>query len=183
MDKDQMKFLKTKRNLFQKEEVLRNMRNCIVSLLNYLQNNDLHFNLYYDSEHLNWINNNVKVRNKDRYYGSHGDFQIDVDDTKAIFTEKGREDDCLKLHSIAEFFNAIPNHTMLIKCSLSNEPELEITKYAFLSKPSLFLSSPENWLLSADKKFIIEKVNDDVVRFIEITKNEPILRVTLLLKD
>ena len=182
MDIDRIEFLKIKRDLFKRETQLKGRRNRIFTELNYLQKNNLHYNLYYDLENVNWINNNIKVRKKDGYRGIHGDFQIDVDDMEALHTEKGNEENCFQYKSILEFFNEISNDTMLIRCSLFGDTEIEITKYAFLSQPSLFFSEPDTWILSSDKKYIIERIsNKEVVRFIDITKEEPILRVKLLL--
>ncbi|MCH3885059.1 hypothetical protein [Tenacibaculum aquimarinum] len=86
------------------------------------------------------------------------------------------------IKSISEFFNKIPDNTMLIICSLSGNPEFEISKKTFLSKPSIFLSSPENWVLTTDGKYIIESIWDQgIIRFIDITQVEPVLQVKLLL--
>jgi hypothetical protein len=49
--------------------------------------------MFYEFENLNWIDSNIPVRNRDGYSGSHGDFQIDVDDASCIcsFTLKEKE--------------------------------------------------------------------------------------------
>lgn len=73
-------------------------------------------NVFYAFEYLNWINENIKVRNKDGYHGSHRDFQIDVNDLYAISTEKGKEDQFLAIKFITEFFNKISDDKMLIVC-------------------------------------------------------------------
>ena len=181
MDSDRVEYLKEKRLLLQNELRLKKIRDKIATELNYLQKHNFHCNLFYDFTYINWINENVNVRNKEGYHGSHGDFQIDVNDRDAIYKESGTADDFLKIKPIAEFFNKISNDTMLIICSLFGNPEFEISKNAFLSKPSIFLSTPENWVLTADKKYVIESMWDQgVIRFIDLTQEKPILKVRLL---
>lgn len=184
MDSNKVEYLKQKRILLQKEIRLKKIRDRINSELNYLQEHNFHFNVFYDFEYVNWINENIKVRNKNGYHGSHGDFQIDVNDIDAISTEKGKKDDFLAIKSITEFFNKISDDKMLIVCSLTGNPEFEISKSTFLSKPSIFLSSPENWVLTTDKKYIIESIWDQgVIRFIDITQVKPVLQVKLLISQ
>lgn len=184
MDSNKVEHLKEKRILLQKENRLKKICDRITSELNYLQENNFQFNVFYDFEYINWINENIKVRNKDGYHGSHGDFQIDVNDKDAISTEKGKEDEFLAIKSIREFFHKIPDDTMLIVCSLSGNPEFEISKNTFLSKPSIFLSSPENWILTTDKKYIVESIwEQKIIRFIDVTQVEPVLQVKLLLSQ
>ena len=49
---------------------------------------------------------------------------------------------------------------------------------------SIFLSSPENWVLTTDKKYIIESIWDQgVIRFIDITQVKPVLQVKLLISQ
>ena len=61
---------------------------------------------------------------------------------------------------------------------------LKFQKNTFLSKPSIFLSSPENWVLTTDKKYIIESIWDQgVIRFIDITQVKPVLQVKLLISQ
>ena len=90
----------------------------------------------------------------------------------------------LTVGPIAEFFNRISNDTTLIICALGGDPELGISKEAFLSNPSIFFSSPETWVLSADKTSIIENIwEQGVLRFIDITQSEPILRVKSIINQ
>ena len=181
MDLNKVEYLKQKRILLQKEIRLKKMRDRITSELNYLQKHNFNFNVFYDFKYVNWINENIKVRNKDGYHGSHGDFQIDVNDKDAVSTEKGKADDLPRIKSITEFFNKISDDNNLIVCSITGNPEFEISKNTFLSKPSIFLSSPENWVITRDKKYIIESIWDQgIIRFIDITQVEPVLQVTLL---
>ena len=178
MDRNKIEYLKEKQLLLQKEIRLKELRKRIAPELNYLEEHSFDFKVFYDFKYINWINDNIKVRPKDGYRGSHGDFQIDVDDLDVVDTVITSEDDFLTVGPIAEFFNRISNDTTLIICALGGGPELEISKKAFLSNPSIFFSSPETWVLSADKTSIIENIREQgVVRFIDITQSERILRV------
>lgn len=184
MDRKKIEYLKEKRILLQKEIRLKELRNRIAPELNYLEEHNFDFNVFYDFEYINWINDNVKVRNKDGYRGSHGDFQIDVDDLGVVATKIASENDLLTVKPIIEFFNRISNDTTLIICTLGGDPEVEISKEAFLSNPSIFLSSPDTWVLSADKTSIIENIwEQGVVRFIDITQHEPILLVKAMISS
>ncbi len=53
---------------------------------------------------------------------------VKVNDIDAISTEKGKKDDFLAIKSITEFFNKISDDKMLIICSLTGNPEFEISK-------------------------------------------------------
>jgi hypothetical protein len=185
MDKKEIEYLKKKRILLQKDIRLKKLRDRISLELNYLEEQNLTFNVIYDSEYINWINDNVKVRNKDGYHGVHGDFQIDVDDLAAdVNTKIASVNNLLTVKPIVGFFNKISNDTTLIICKLGGNPELEISKEAFLSNPSIFLSNMETWVLSTDKTFIIESISEqEVVRFIDITQSEPILRVKVMINS
>ena len=184
MDRNKIEYLKEKRLLFQKENQLKELRKRIAPKLNYLEGHGFAFKVFYDFKYINWINDNIKVRPKDGYRGSHGDFQIDVDDLNVVNTKIASKDDFLTVGPIAEFFNRISNDTALIICTLGGDPELGISKEAFLSNPSLFFSSPETWVLSADKTSIIENIwEQGVVRFIDITQSEPILRVKSIINQ
>ncbi len=181
MDKNKLEYLKEKRILLKKEIRLKELRDKISSELNYLKEQNFTFNIFYNFEYVNWINNNINVRNKDGYRGSHGDFQINVNDREVISTPIETHNDLLTIKSVTAFFKDISNNTTFIVCSLSGNPELEISKEAFLSNPSLFFSSPETWILSADKKYIIENIwSQNAIRFINITQPDPILKIKLL---
>lgn len=178
MDRNKIEYLKENQLLLQKEIRLKELRNRIAPELNYLEEHSFAFKIFYDFKHINWINNNIKVIPEGGYRNSHGDFQIDVDDSNVVNTKIATEDDFLTVGPITEFFNRISNDTTLIICNFGEEPELEISKEAFLSKPSIFFSSPETWVLSADKTSIIEYIwEKGEVSFIDITQSEPILRV------
>ena len=184
MDRNKIEYLKEKRLLLQKENRLKELRKRIAPKLNYLEEHSFAFKVLYDFKYINWINDNIKVRAKDGYRGSHGDFQIDVDDLNVVNTKIASVDDFLTVGPIAEFFNRISNDTTLIICALGGDPELGISKEAFLSNPSLFFSSPETWVLSADKTSIIENIwEQGVLRFIDITQSKPILRVKSIINQ
>jgi hypothetical protein len=57
----------------------------------------------------------------------------------------------------------------LIVCYQGGDPELEISVKAFLTTPGIFLNRMEVWLLTADKKWIIEYIADQAaIRFIQL---------------
>ena len=128
MDRNKIEYLKEKRLLLQKENRLKELRKRIAPELNYLEEHSFAFKVFYDYKYINWINDNIKVRPKDGYGGSHGDFQIDVDDLNVVNTKIASEDDFLTVGPIAEFFNRISNDTTLIICALGGNLELEISK-------------------------------------------------------
>ena len=176
MDKQKIENLREKRKLLQEEIRLKKIRDRIAPQLKYLHEHDSIYNVHYDSEHVNWINDKIKVRTKDGYSGIHGDFQIDVNDNSCLSATITTEDQILTVKPIAKFFNNIPNDTTLIICSIGGDPELEISKEIFLSKPSIFFFNPENWIISADRKFLIESIwEQGVIRFIDISQPLPVL--------
>lgn len=178
MDRSKREHLKEKRTLLKKEIHFKEMRNRIAPVLHYLEEQHFPFTIHYDFKYVNWIHQQVKVRSKDGYRGSHGDFQVDVNDATVITTKITSEDDFVTVKPMIAFFNEISNDTTLILCSLTGDPELEISKEAFLSKPSMFFSNPETWVLSRDRKYIIERIwSQDIIRCIDITQSEPILKV------
>ena len=92
MDRNKIEYLKEKRLLLQKENQLKELRKRIAPKLNYLEEHSFAFKVFYDFKYINWINDNIKVRPKDGYRGSHGDFQIDVDDLNVVNTKIASED-------------------------------------------------------------------------------------------
>jgi len=184
MDKNKIAYLKEKRILLKKEIRLKELRARITPVLSYLEEQQYPFTIHYDFEYVNWIHQHIKVRDKDGYRGSHGDFQIDVHDATVKTTRIKSEDDFLTVQPIATFFNEVSNDTTFIVCSLTGDPELEISKEAFLSRPSIFFSNPETWLLSRDRKYIIERIwRQEVIRFIDIRQPEPILKVKSIISS
>ncbi len=134
------------------------------------------FVIYYKFENLNWIESNVPVRKRDGYNGMYGDFQIDVDDSKVPIELKIKENE-IDSDKFSEIFSSlIPENTSLIVCYQGGDPELEISSEAFLSKPTIFFSRPENWIITTDKNWIIEYLwEQGVIRFIELQNSSPTL--------
>lgn len=178
MDEEKIKQLREKRAKLQKEVQLQRIRDRIGLELAYLESHNFDYEVFYDTSYLHWIHESLKVRKKDGYSGSHGDFQMDVQDSSALNIALKKEEAIFSHKSITAFFNRISNETKFIICSLGGDPELSVSKSAFLSNPSLFLSSPETWVLSGDKKTLIESVREQgVVRFMDISGPVPVLQV------
>jgi hypothetical protein len=184
MDKEKMEQLKAKKLLLQEEVRLKNLRGSIGSQIAHLEKTGHSYTVYYEAEHLNWIDSNVQVRKRDGYTGIHGDFQIDADDSKAISILKMKEVDIDSDEFKKEFLSLIPEDSMLNICYLSVVPELEIAVKAFLEKPTEFFSLPETWLLTTDKKWIVEYLwVQNKIRFIQLKGSTPTLIKTLVIED
>lgn len=178
MDEEKIKRLREKRAKLQKEVKLQRIRDRIAPELAYLESRNFNYEVFYDASYLHWIHESLKVRRKDGYHGSHGDFQMDVQDSSALNIALKKEEAIFSHKLIAAFFNRISNETTFIICSLGGNPELAVSKSAFLSNPSLFLSSPETWVISGDKKMLIESIREQgVIRFIALVEVEPVLQI------
>lgn len=174
MNKDKIKELKSKRVKLQEEVRLSNLRGRVASQIAHLEKLKDPYSVYYEFKNLNWIEANVRVRNRDGYKGIHGDFQIDVDDSNVInsLTISEIEIDSEKFKN--QFSSLISTDSSLIVCYQGGDPELEISFKAFLDKPTLFFSSPETWILTTDKNWIIEYIWDQgVIRFIKLQELVP----------
>jgi hypothetical protein len=106
----------------------------------------------------------------------HDDFQIDVEDSKATRACSISENE-IHSNKFSELFSSIiPDDTALIICHLGGDPELEISVKAFKNDPLTFFSKPETWIITSDKKWIIEYIWDQgVIRFIQLQMSTPIL--------
>jgi hypothetical protein len=176
MDKEKIEELKAKRLKLQKEVRLKNLRKRVASQISHLNKLDESYFLYYEFENLNWIDLNIRVRNRDGYTGIHGDFQIDVDDSNAVnlFNISEVEINSKKFKEL--FSSIISTESTLIVCYQGGDPELEFSANAFLNNPTQFFSKPETWILTTDKKWIIEYIWDQrVIRFIQIKASTPTL--------
>jgi hypothetical protein len=176
MDKEKIEKLKERRRQLQEEMRLKKLRDRISSQIHHLENLGESYIVYYSFENLNWINSNVQVRKRDGYRGIHGDFQIDVDDSKVLNNFTMREEE-INSHKFSELFlSFIPDHITLIVCYDVGDPELEISVNAFLSHPTEFLSHPETWIITFDKSMIIEYIwEQGVIRFIQLQNSIPTL--------
>jgi hypothetical protein len=168
--------LKDKRRELQKSLKLKQQRGRVASQIAHLEKLGHSFTVYYKSENLNWIDSNVRVRKRDGYNGIYGDFQLDVNDSNAVSSLKIKEEEIDSYKFTEPFLSIIPTNNSLIVCYQGGDPELEISQKAFLSKPTIFFSSPETWVITTDKKYVIEYMwGQGVIRFIELQKSNPIL--------
>lgn len=184
MDKEKIEELKSKRLKLQDDIRLKDLKQRVASQISYLEKSGESYLVLNEFEHLNWIASNVHVRNRDGYNGIHGDFQVDVGDSKAIssITFSEGEIDSKKFEQL--FLSLIPVTSTLIICYLSGDPELEISAKAFLGNPNEFFSRPETWILTKDKGWIIEYIWDQgVIRFIQLQESTPTLVMKIILVE
>jgi len=173
MNEEKIKELRDKRQQLQEEY---KFKTRVALQIAHLEKLGQSFVIYYKFENLNWIASNIRIRKKDGYNGIHGDFQIDVDDSivPSKLNMKENEIDSDKFYEI--FSSLIPINSSLIVCHQLGVPELEISSQAFLSKPSIFFSNPETWIITKDKNWIIEYLWDQgVIRFIKLENLSPTL--------
>ena len=77
----------------------------------------------------------------------------------------------------------IPDNTNLIICYDGGDPELEIPVKAFLSNPEKFISHPDTWMITTEKKWIIEYILDqEAIRFIQLQQSTPTLAKKIIVK-
>lgn len=182
MNKEKIEELKERRQQLQEEVRRKTLRERVASQLAHLEKLGHSYTVYYEFENLNWIASNVRVRNRDGYSGIHGDFQIDVDDSTALSNSNMSEEDMNSDTFREQFSSLIPGHNSLIVCYQGGDPELEITAEAFLSHPTEFFSRPETWIITADKRWIIEYIwEQEVIRFIQLKDSIPTLVKKLII--
>lgn len=185
MTKTKIDYLLEKRKKLQERIKQEELCEPISKAIEYLKLNNFNFNIHYKAHNLNWIADNLKVRNKNGYNGSHGDFQIDVDDNSVdICIKLKSENDFLKTSSIMSFLNTQSKGQNLIVCSLSSFAEVEISQKIFLSQPSVFFTNPETWVIDNEKSIIIEYIwKQEIVRFINVeNKENPKLELKALIE-
>ena len=176
MNPEKTEELKKRRQRLQEEVRLKGLRNRIAFKLDYLDEINQPYTIHYESENLNWIYSNVRIRKKDGYFGIHGDFQIDVNDSAAVETFEMSEEEMNSGGFQQHFLKLIPNNINLIICYDGGDPELEISAKALLSNPTKFISHPDSWMITTDKQWIIEYIMDqDSIRFIQLEQSTPIL--------
>lgn len=176
MDKKKIEELIAKRQKLQEEVRLQALRKRVASQISHLEKLEEPYSVFYEFENLNWIDSNVRVRNRDGYNGIHGDFQIDVDDSLAISSFAIDQEEINSEKFKEQFSSLIASESMLIVCYQGGDPELEFSVRAFLDNPIVFLSSPETWILTSDKKWIIEYIwEQGVIRFIQLNDSTPSL--------
>lgn len=161
--------LQEKLEQLRKAQKLKELENRISDEIKYLKEYEFDYTLFYKAEHLNWIANNIRTRNKDGYKGSHGDFQIDVNDDSALEGIQFAEEELTSEKFKEQLLNMASMEDAIIICRLGGDPEIEITLAAFLTNLSLFLSAPENWILAKNKKWLLEYlVDQNKIRIINI---------------
>ncbi len=176
MNEQKIEQLREKRLKLQEEIRLKDLRERVAFELAHLEKIGQSYRVHYDFEHLNWIVSNVPVRKKDGYHGIWGDFQIDVDDSKASSIIQLSEADITGEPFKKLVQSLIGEDCSLLVCYQGGDPELEISVQAFLTSPSIFLNRMEVWLLTTDKKWIIEHIADQAaIRFIQLQGAVPIL--------
>jgi hypothetical protein len=174
MDSERRAQLEAKKAELREELQQKELRDRIAAQIAHLEQIGQPFHVYYRYEHLHWINTHVQVRKRDGYTGIHGDFQIDVNDGEARIKKEMNEADLDAKTFQAAFLSVIPADISLIVCHQGGAPELELSVHAFLSRPSLFFSQPETWIITSDKNWIIEYIwEQGVVRFIELEQSLP----------
>lgn len=176
MDKEKIEELKSKRLKLQEEVRLKDLRKRVASQISHLDKLGESYFVFYEFENLNWIDSNVRVRKRDGYSGIHGDFQIDVDDSNAISSFNLGEEEINSEKFKEQFSSLISAGSTLIVCYQGGDPELEFSVKAFLDNPTVFFSRPETWILTTDKKWIIEYIwEQGVIRFVQLDDSKPIL--------
>lgn len=176
MNEQKIEQLRERRLKLQEEIRLKDLRERVAFEIAHLENMGQSYSIHYDFEHLNWIGSNVSVRKKDGYNGIWEDFQIDVDDSTASSVIKLSEEEINGDLFKKLIQTLISEDGALIVCYQGGAPELEISVKAFLNKPGVFLNRMEVWLLTTDKKWIIEYIADQgAIRFIHLEGSVPTL--------
>lgn len=176
MDKEKIEELKSKRLKVQEEARLKEFRERVKSQINHLEKLGETYFVFYEFENLNWVELNVRVRARDGYNGIHGDFQIDVEDSEAISSIDLSENDLDSEKFKETFSSLISIESRIVVCYQGGDPELEFSAKAFLDNPSIFFSRPETWILTTDKKWIVEYIwEQGVIRFVQLNDSKPTL--------
>lgn len=184
MDNEKIEELKVRRRHLKEEVRLKKLRERVASQISHLERLAESYFVYNKFENLNWIDSNVRVRKRDGYNGNHGDFQIDVDDSRAVNKLTIREVEINSNKFLKQFSSLITDQISLIVCYQGGDPELKISVKAFLSNPSVFLSRPETWIITADKSWIIEYIwEQGVIRFIKLKNSIPSIIKTIIIEE
>lgn len=183
MDKHKKERLKKRRLALQNELEQKELRQRVSSQIAFLENSGYAYSLYYESENLNWMVNNLSIRKKDGYHGLHDDIQIDINDAEAqetiFLSDVGLLADAMPV----EFLSNLIEDKRLMICYLGGDPELEISAAAFISNPEVFFSGFETWIITSEKDWIIEYIREqNVIRFIKLSDAKPVLLMNIVIK-
>lgn len=183
MNREKIEELKSKKLKLKEEVRLKDLRKRVAPQISHLDKFEEPFFVFYNFENLNWIDSNVHIRNRDGYSGIHGDFQIDVDDLSAISSFIINEKE-INSEKFKELFSSLITGSNIIVCCQGGDPELEISVKAFLDNPIIFFSRPETWILTTDKKWIVEYIwEQGVIRFIQLHESTPTLVKKIIIEE
>ena len=183
VDKHRKEQLKKRRIALQKELDRKQMRAAISSRIAFLERSGYAYSLYYESENLNWIVNNLSIRKKDGYKGLHDDFQVDVHDADAPEAVSINDVRFLADALPADFLSGRQDETYLAVCYLGGDPELEIPATAFFSDPEVFFSGFETWMITAEKDWMMEYIREqNVIRCIKLDGTRPVLAKNIIVQ-
>ena len=180
MDQKKLEALQAKRLKLQEASRLKSLRAEVATEIAHLEILNHTYSIFYKGENFNWIQSNIKLRKRDGYMGIHEYFQIDVNDPNAlnVFSIAEVNIDSEKFGEL--FSSIISKASSFVICYQSTLVELEISAKAFFEKPSVFLSSPETWVLNTDKKWIIEYIwVQGVIRVIQLQESIPTLNTII----
>ncbi len=180
MDNNKINQLREKRLQLQEEIRLKSLRDRIANQLDYLDKQNFHYTIYYEAEHLHWINKNIPFKSNKEGLSN---FQIETDttDEAANCVNCASEEDLIN-ELKTTFLSLFDTNDKVIICYDGGDPEIEISVATFLKKPLLFFANPETWLLLNNKSYVLEYFwNEAVIRLINIEKLKPITSKKMVL--
>lgn len=183
MNPQKRKELEKRRANLQGEFSILDLSKSLKRELTFLEQHSFPYKIIEPFTHLLWIRSNVPTRKRDGYHGIYDDFQLNVDDSKAKTTVEIHEND-LKTNILQASINLLlSENTNLIVCYEGGTPEIEIPLNAFLIDPKLFLSRFETWILSSDKKWLIEYIAEqNKIRIFNVENSFPTLEILYTIK-
>ena len=140
MDNNKINQLREKRLQLQEEIRLKSLRDRIANQLDYLDKQNFHYTIYYEAEHLHWINKNIPFKSNKEGLSN---FQIETDttDEDANCVNCTSEEDLVnELKAI--FLSLFDANDKLIICYYGGDPEIEISVATFLKKAFVVFCKP-----------------------------------------
>lgn len=173
MDKNKIEQLQKKKAQLQEEIRLKTLRNRIATQLDYLDEQNLKYTIYYEGEHLRWINNNIPFKNSKEGLSN---FQIETNTLdEAANSVNCTSEEALINEIKTTFLLLFDANDKLIVCYDGGDPEIKISVATFLKKPLLFFANPETWILLNNKSYILEYFWDEaIIRLIYIETLKPV---------